>query len=65
MSFAELLSAVPSLSHQEKIELMRVLVEEMACEAQPSARTLTHTVWSPHESFSTADTLLHLLQTDE
>jgi hypothetical protein len=63
MSLAELLPAVQSLPHQDKLRLLQFLAGELARdEGLPDIRPgVDYPVWSPYESFEAARTLEHAL----
>jgi len=64
MALAELLPSVQDLSRVEKLRLLQVLAAELACseEASPLQAGQTYPVWSPHDAYAAAETLLSLLE---
>ena len=56
MSISELLPAVHSLPDSDKLQLIRILAEDL---------TGNLPVWTPPNAFAAADTLLLALQTDD
>lgn len=63
MTFQELLPVVHSLTREEKLRLMRVLVDDLTEEEDVPRldEGTTHTIWSPYDAHEAADTLLKVL----
>jgi hypothetical protein len=67
VSISELLPAVHSLPDPDKLQLIRILAEDLAA-SRPSPLEHLHgsiPIWTPHNAFAAADTLLSALQSDE
>lgn len=67
MSINELLPSVHSLPDPEKLQLIRILAEDLT---RPQRSPLEEVagdfpVWTPHGAFDGADTLLSALQADK
>lgn len=67
MSITELLPAVHSLPDPDKLQLIRILAEDLTGNTQSPLDHLTGSisVWTPHRAFDAADALLAALQTDD
>ena len=67
MSISELLPSVHSLTDPEKLQLIRILAEDLTGNRQSPLQNITGSlpVWTPHGAFAAADVLLHALQTDD
>ena len=67
MSISELLPAVHSLPDPDKLQLIRILAEDLTSSRQSSLEHVTGSlaVWTPHSAFDAADTLLSALQADD
>jgi hypothetical protein len=64
MSLAELLPVLRSLDRADKLRAMQFLVQELAKEEESLLTTQAeYDVWSPHNAFDAADTLLGVLNT--
>jgi hypothetical protein len=66
MTLGELLPAVHALPRGDKLRLMQVLVGDIATEENlwDATGEAEHPVWSPHDAFDAAATLLRVLHTD-
>jgi len=66
MSLAELLPAVRSLAHQDKLRLLQFLAGELLREEglPPIQRGADYPVWSPFDAFDAARTLMQALQAE-
>lgn len=66
MSISELLPAIHSLPDPDKLQLIRILAEDLRGSEQEAVELLKGSlpVWTPHGAFDAADTLLLALQTD-
>lgn len=66
MSLAELLPAVQSLSHQDKLRLLQFLADELAREeGLPELRPgAEYPIWSPYEAFEAARVLEQALDAE-
>ncbi len=64
MSLLEILSQVHVLPRSDKIRLLQVLVDELAKEEglAPLEPGGNYPVWSPHNAFEAADTMLEALE---
>ena len=67
MSISELLPAVHSLPDPDKLQLIRILAEDLAVRPQSPIEHVTGSipVWTPHGAFAAADDLLAALQADD
>jgi hypothetical protein len=62
MSLTELLPVLRSLDRADKLRAMQFLVQELAKEEGALlTRQAEYAVWSPHNAFDAADTLLGVL----
>jgi hypothetical protein len=62
MSITELLPVLQNLNRADKLRAMQFLVQELAKEEEALLTTQTeYVVWSPHNAFDAADTLLGVL----
>jgi len=63
MSLAELLPSVQHLSRVEKLRLLQVLTAELSSSEEATALQAgqTYPIWSPHDAYDAAETLLSLL----
>lgn len=66
MSLIEILPDVQSLPRADKLRLIQFLAQELAeAEAPPPlVAGQSYPVWSPHEAFTAAETLLQTLRTE-
>ena len=67
MTLTELLPTVHSLARGEKLRLIQILATDVASE-EPVALDLTDKtvpIWSPHDAFEGAATLLRVLAEDK
>jgi len=66
MSPSDLLPAVHALPLGDKHRLMQVLVGDLSSDQGElvSADSTEHSIWSPHDAFDAAATLLHVLNAD-
>ncbi len=66
MSISELLPAAHALSDTDKLQLIRILAEDLTDHRESPLDHITGglPVWTPHGSFDAADTLLAALQAD-
>jgi hypothetical protein len=66
MSLAEILPAVQSLPHPDKLRLLTFLAGELAREEGLSdvRPDVAYPVWSPYDAFEAASTLERALQSD-
>ena len=67
MSISELLPAVHSLPDPDKLQLIRILAEDLTGSRPSPLEHVTGSlpVWTPHNAFAAADTLLLTLQADD
>jgi len=67
MSISELLPAVHALPDPDKLELIRILAEDLTGSRQSPLEHVAGSfpVWTPHNAFEAADTLLLALQADD
>ena len=67
MSINELLPAVHSLPDPDKLQLIRILAEDLAGTRQSPMEQVAGSlpVWTPHGAFEAAETLLSALQADD
>jgi hypothetical protein len=67
VSISELIPAVHSLSDPDKLQLIRILAEDLTGGAQAPLAHIAGSipVWSPHGAFEAANTLLSALQADD
>ena len=67
MSISELLPAVHSLPDADKLQLIRILAEDLTGIGPSPLDDVTGSlpVWTPHGAFDAADTLLTALQADD
>ena len=66
MSISELLPAVHSLPDLDKLQLIRILAEDLTDKQQSPLDYIAGSmpIWTPHNAFEAADTLLFALQND-
>ncbi len=67
MSISESLPSIHSLPDPEKLQLIRILAEDLTVAGKFPLQDVAGSfpVWTPHGAFSAADVLLHALQTDD
>ena len=67
MSINDLLPAVHSLPDPDKLQLIRILAEDLAGGRQSPLEPVTGSlpIWTPHSAFDAAETLLSALQADD
>ena len=67
MSISELLPVVHSLPDPDKLQLIRILAEDLTGNPRPPLDQVAGSlsIWSPHGAFAAADTLLFALQADD
>lgn len=67
MSISELLPAIRSLTDLDKLQLIRVLAEDLTDKQQSPLDSINGSmpVWTPHNAFEAADTLFLALQNDD
>jgi hypothetical protein len=67
MSISELLPAVHSLPDPDKLQLIRILAEDLTGSRPSPIEHVTgrFPIWTPHSAFDAADTLLSALQADD
>jgi hypothetical protein len=66
MQLAELLPHLHALNRAQKLHVMQFLVSELAQqEGEPVTSGLTYPVWSPHDAFDAANSMLRVLKADE
>lgn len=67
MSLSEMLPTIQSLPRAEKLRLIQILAADIACDEGIALNVADKTVpiWSPHDSFQGAATLLRLLDADK
>ena len=67
MSISELLPSVRSLPDPDKLQLIRILAEDLTGSPASPLQNVTGSlpVWTPHGTFDAADILLQALQTDD
>ena len=67
MSISELLPGVRSLPDPDKLQLIRILAEDLTGRGQSPLDHVAGSlpVWTPHHAFAAADTLLAALQADD
>jgi hypothetical protein len=67
MTYSEVLPTVQSLPRADKLRLIQVLAAEVACDEEPlpdvSGKAIP--IWSPHDSFQGAATLLQALHDEK
>ena len=66
MSISELLPAVHSLPHADKLQLIRILAEDLTGIGSSPLDCVTGSLpdWTPHGAFEAAETLLSVLLKD-
>ena len=66
MSISELLPAIRSLPNPEKLQLIRILAEDLTGSGHEAVEHVKGSlpVWTPHGAFDADDTLLLALETD-
>ncbi|UFP93937.1 hypothetical protein [Gloeobacter morelensis] len=65
MALSELLPALQALDRSDKLRAMQFLLQELSKEEASGRLDATeYSVWSPHEAFEAAGTLLALLKLD-
>jgi len=64
MTLNELLPSLHALPRADKLRLIQLLAVDVACEEGivPADTDTTYPVWSPHEAFDGAATLLRVLE---
>jgi len=64
MTLNELLPSLHALPRADKLRLIQLLAGDVACEdgIAPADTNTTYPVWSPHEAFDGAATLLRVLE---
>jgi hypothetical protein len=63
MVSAELLNTLHTLSRADKLYIMQVLISELAQEETNLIKPgQSYPVWSPHDAFDAANTMLEVLQ---
>jgi hypothetical protein len=67
MSIGEILPAVHSLGPAEKLQLIRILAEDLTGAGPAALQQVAGAlpVWTPHGAFEGADLLLSALQADD
>jgi hypothetical protein len=67
MILKELLPSVRALSRADKLRLIQLLAADVACSdsGAPADAEMTYPVWSPHQAFVGAATLLRVLEEDK
>ena len=67
MSISELLPALHSLPDPDKLQLIRILAEDLTGSAPSLIEHVTGSIpiWTPYSAFDAADTLLAALQADD
>lgn len=67
MSISELLPVVHSLPDPDKLQLIRILAEDLTGSRLSPLQNVIGSlpVWTPHGAFEAADILLHALQSDD
>ena len=66
MSLVEMLSDIQSLPRADKLRLIQFLAQELAETEAPPALVSgeSYPVWSPHDAFAAAETLLETLHAE-
>ncbi len=63
MSLSELLPSIRSLSHPDKVRLLGIIAEELACDGGllniPQGTEIP--IWSPYDAFDAANALMQAL----
>ncbi|MCP4648533.1 MAG: hypothetical protein GY853_00445 [PVC group bacterium] len=65
MSFAELLPIVQALPQQEKLQLIEILQDEVIEDISPLEHYKTYWIWTPVNSYGTAEALMDAMSEDE
>jgi hypothetical protein len=67
MSLVEILPDVQALPRADKLRLIQLLAQELAEAEDPPVLMPgeSYPVWSPHDSFAAANTLLEFLRTED
>ncbi len=67
MTLNEVLPALHALPRAEKLRLIQLLAADVAIEESPAASDVnaTYPVWSPHDAFDGAATLLRVLEQEK
>ncbi|MDM8558472.1 hypothetical protein [Candidatus Parabeggiatoa sp. HSG14] len=65
MSFAELLPIVQALPQPEKLQLIEILQEEVLEDISPLEHHKTYWIWTPINSYGTAEALMNAMSEDE
>jgi hypothetical protein len=67
MEFTELIPAIRSLPRADKLRLIQFIAADVAQEEETPSDLAGKTIplWSPHDSFEGAATLLHMLEEDK
>ncbi len=66
MEIVEILPRLSQLSHSDKLYVMQFLLSELAQEQTDLLKpNLSYPIWSPHDAFKAADTMLQVLKAAE
>ena len=65
MSFTELLPMVQALPQPEKLQLIKILQDDVLEDISPLEHYKTYWVWTPLNSYGVAETLMNAMSEDD